>query len=156
MAATTQQLEQQIKTLLFAAEDMVQAAAAADALSAESDDVSKMRAFETALVTCYARPFTKGTGVGPLRPKKWVPAGKPRQLHHTLMLLRRKVYAHTDADSGRSARIEPVTGSDGVVHLTIAGGWWAFPRDWLPDIVTLCVTQAVRFRQEAVKLYSKL
>jgi hypothetical protein len=63
-----------------------------------------MRAFETALVTCYARPFTKGSGVGPLQPDKWVPAGQPRYLYDSLMSLRHKVYAHTDTDSGRNVR----------------------------------------------------
>ncbi len=43
---TREQLERQVKTLLLGAEDMDQAAAAAEALKSESEDVNCMRALD--------------------------------------------------------------------------------------------------------------
>ena len=67
---------------------------------------------------------------------------------------RHTVYAHTDSESGRSASIHSVTGSDGVVRLSISGGWWAFPREWIPDVVRLCNAQSQRLREAAAQIYT--
>ncbi len=155
-AAKRQGLEKKRLSLHLAASDMDQAAAAAEALAAETQDVNLMRALETAIAACYGRPFTEGTMIQRLDTGKWVPAGADRELHERLMTLRHKTYAHTDIGSGRSAGSSQISTSDGIAHTTYSEGWWAFPREWIPSVVDLCRRQAQRFRQEAAKIDAQL
>jgi hypothetical protein len=153
-----QRLEKQKLSLHLAASDMDQTAAAAEALDAENDDekVNLMRALETAIAACYARPFTKGSMVVRLNASKWVSPGHDRELHDTLMQMRHQVYAHTDAASGRSAGSSQATTSKGVLTVTYSEGWWAFPRELIPDVIDLCRRQAQHFRAEALQIESRL
>jgi hypothetical protein len=67
----------------------------------EDDDVHLMLALETALVVCYARPFTHGKRVGQLG-EEWAPEdAHERAVHDELLVLRNQAYAHTDKASGR-------------------------------------------------------
>src|SRR5438128_10835744 len=113
MSKRDEGLQKKAVSLYLAASDMEQAIAAAKALDAESENLELMRALETAIAACYARPFTKGSMVVRLKASKWVSAGAERQLHDALMELRNQVYAHTDVSSGRKARTEQVRLSDG-------------------------------------------
>ena len=64
-------------------------------------DVHARRAFETAVSVCYARPWIDSNQGGTLKRKR-LPGGWPnRDLHHRLLKLRRKTYAHTDTAGGR-------------------------------------------------------
>ena len=74
-----------------------QAAAAAEALANEHQNVHVMRALETAVVVCYWRPFASGNAVR-LDPAEWTPKD-PQEIaaHETLKALRDKVYAHTES-----------------------------------------------------------
>jgi hypothetical protein len=54
-------LEKLKESLILAAEDMDQAAAAAETLRTDtSDDEAWRRALEAAMALCYVRPFTSG------------------------------------------------------------------------------------------------
>jgi hypothetical protein len=155
-AQKKQGLEKKRLSLYLAASDMDQAAAAAEALAAETQKVDLMRALETAIAACYGRPFTEGSMIQRLNKGKWVSAGADRDLHDHLMTLRHKSYAHTDSASGRSAGSSEVSTSDGIAHTTYSEGWWAFPREWIPQVVDLCRRQAQHFREEAGKVDAQL
>jgi hypothetical protein len=156
MSKRDEGLQKKALSLYLAASDMEQAIAAAEALDAESENLELMRALETAIAACYARPFTKGSMVDRLKASKWVSAGADRQLHDALMELRNQVYAHTDVSSGRKASTEQVTLSDGTVTTTYSEGWWAFPREWIPPLVKQCREQAQQFRAAAAKVEAEL
>jgi Recombinase len=87
----------EIRAVALAASDMRQAAAAAEALANEHQNVHVMRALETAVVVCYWRPFASGNAVR-LDPAEWTPRDAQEvAAHETLKALRDKVYAHTDS-----------------------------------------------------------
>jgi hypothetical protein len=90
-------LIREIRAVALAASDMRQAAAAAEALANEHQNVHLMRALETAVVVSYWRPFASGNAVR-LDPAEWTPQD-PQEIaaHETLKALRDKVYAHTDS-----------------------------------------------------------
>lgn len=56
-------------------------------------------AFTTSLVVSYARPFTRGEGWPPFPPEFRQYSAAEIALHEHLMLLRHKVYAHSDSSS---------------------------------------------------------
>lgn len=157
MDRRTEGLKKKRLTLLLAASDMDQASAAAQALDKETENVDLMRALETAIGTCYARPFTDSSMVDRLKASKWVAAGNDRELHDFLIDWRKKVYAHTDVESGRSASGSQVTTSDGrIVTVGYSEGWWAFPRERIAPVVDMCRRQAQNFRTEALKIEAEL
>jgi hypothetical protein len=96
-ASELSRLIREIRAVALAASDMRQAAAAAEALANEHQNVHVMRALETAVVVCYWRPFASGNAVR-LDPAEWTPQD-PQEIaaHETLKALRDKVYAHTDS-----------------------------------------------------------
>jgi hypothetical protein len=155
-AAKRQGLKQKRLSLYLAASDMDQAAAAAEALAAEAQNVSLMRALETALSACYGRPFTEGTMIQRLDKSKWVTAGADRELHERLMALRHQTYAHTDIESGRNAGSSESRTSGDTTLTLYAEACWPFPRDWIPAVIDLCRGQAQRFREEAAKIDEQL
>jgi hypothetical protein len=119
--------------------------------------VEFVRALETAIAVCYWRPFTKGS-IGQLDP---VDDGPPEatgfgDLHRALEIMRNRAYAHTDKASGRDADIvEPVT-ERGIAGNALTETWWAFPREWLPDVIALAEGQRERFRAEAFAIQRRL
>jgi hypothetical protein len=157
MDKRTEGLQKKRLTLYLAASDMDQAAAAAEALDKEGDNVNLMRALETAIATCYARPFTDSSMVDRLKASKWVAAGADRELHDFLMDGRNKVYAHTDAGSGRGASGSQVTTANGeVVRVGYRESWWAFPRELIAPFLDMCGRQAHNFRSAALRIESEL
>jgi hypothetical protein len=156
MDKRTEGLQKKRLTLFLAASDMDQAAAAAEALDAEKENVNLMRALETAIATCYARPFTDSSLVNRLKASKWV-APTDRGLHDFLMDGRKKVYAHTDVESGRSAGPRQVTTVDGdVVTIGYREGWWSFPRELIPQLLDMCRKQAQCLRNEGLRIETEL
>jgi hypothetical protein len=134
---------------------MLQAAGAARALESQHDDVYLMRALETAIVVCYWRPFSASNKIGGLA-DKWAPQGdRHSELHRTLRNLRNQAYAHTDETSGRIGDVRPLSVGDQVHHVT-GESWWAFPREWIPEIVKLCIEQSVRFIKAAEDIAAEL
>src|SRR6478672_2194914 len=133
------------RALLLAASDMEQAAAAAQALDAESADVSLMRALETAIAVCYARAFTQ-ISLHRLNRAEYEPA-EPHlaELHRALIAHRDNVYAHTDKKSKRTAALIIETPSPvelpGRVDFVRQEGWEPLPREALPAVVELCLVQ---------------
>ena len=101
-------LLKQLRLLRFAAGDMQQARAAIIALlettdDDNEDDLDLILALETAIVICYARPFTHGEGVGRLG-EEWAPEDEDkRAMHDEMLVLRNQLYAHTDMRSGRDS-----------------------------------------------------
>jgi hypothetical protein len=92
-------LESEGRRLRLAESDMQQAAAAAEAIQREPEGTPLRRALETALLVCYARPFTSNK-IGALG-EEWAPTDpEGRALHHEALRLRHKAYAHSDPDSG--------------------------------------------------------
>jgi hypothetical protein len=151
----------QRERFLLAASDMEQCAAAAVALEqlyeTDGENTPLIRALETGMVTCYARPFTRTRGGARwLDETKWAPTVPRDSVHHGLIDLRNKVYAHTDAESGRTPGppilVELTPGASEVTH---SEGWWPFPRSWLPHVVGLCDEQTERFYREAQTLLDK-
>jgi hypothetical protein len=109
-----------------------------------ASDVHERRALETAISVCYARPWLGSNRVGKLR-NKWLPAaGCDRDLHKRLLELRRKTYAHTDPDGGRTALAQLGPGN----IASIGEQWMPLRGDELPESADLCERQAARFKQE--------
>jgi hypothetical protein len=144
--------------LLLAASDLYQAAAAAQALDGEADDLALMLALETALVVCYARAFTTSSllQLG----DEYAPAAgtADAELHEYLMDRRHKAYAHTDKASGRRIKEEVLleTGDTTAVVVEWEEEWLPFPRDLIPRVTDLCWRQAERFRSEAALIQLQL
>lgn len=138
-------LRNEIRRLALAEADMRQMAAAAKALqTAEGGDLS--RALETAIVVCYARPFTSNE-IGPLE-REWVPTEPElRALHEQLITLRHKAYAHTDRDFRKLILQKDADGR------TIVGeGWYGILRERLPLLIQLAVAQGRRFQGEVANV----
>jgi hypothetical protein len=145
-------VQRQVRVFVLAASDMNQAAAAARALASEENDHDLMRALETAMAVCYARPFRppRSSGLGHLDPRKWAPDERMSWLHAELLALRNHTYAHTDEASGRDASTVDFD-PDGEAAIW-REEWNAFPREWLPDVITMCHGQAGRFGGAAAAL----
>ena len=148
-------LEKLKESLILAAGDMDQANAAAAALRADtSDDDAWRRALETAIAVSYMRPFTKGAWK---LPGKYVPKQSPaKQLHQALDDLRDKVYAHSDAASGRSASMKTVVTSEGISTISYGSARWAFPIEDLHAVQALCNDQRQRFLTDAAAIHVEL
>ena len=81
-----------------------QAAAAARAVIAWMPaDVALMRALETGMAVSYARPFVDATLPRARLSKSDRPTSEGERELHDLLLWFRRIYAHTDAESGRNA-----------------------------------------------------
>jgi hypothetical protein len=140
--------------LLLAASDMDQAAAAARALQTEADGVLA-RALETAIAVAYMRPFT-GRPPGRL-PDEYFPSTSPdSERHAELKTLRNKVYAHTDAASGRSTSLKAATRDGDVVSVEWREQWVPIPRASLPALIAYLEEQRERFRSEAASIHVQL
>lgn len=140
--------------LLLAASDMDQAAAAARALQTEADGVLA-RALETAIAVAYMRPFT-GQPPGRL-PDEYFPNTSPdAEIHGELKRLRDKVYAHTDAASGRSTSLKTATREGDIVAVEWREQWLPLPREDLPDLIAHFERQRDRFRSEAASIHVQL
>src|SRR6266545_1061918 len=170
MSATEiNRLTNEIRALILAASDMRQAAAAAEALANEHQNVHVMRALEMAVAVCYWRPFASGNAVR-LDPAEWTPQD-PQEIaaHETLKALRDKVYAHTDSvikiggEKVRARDVERIedllgkleeidwTASDAPLMFT--EGWVPLNREALPGIAAFAHVQETRLieRQRALE-----
>ena len=150
-------LTKEMTALLFAADDMLEAQAAALALQemTERDTTTPavgaranphLRwALETGLSVAYARAFTSSTfqtlDRGEYRPVEpslaWI--------HDYLIEMRDDRYAHTDKDAGRSASFASATSK--------AVQWerLLFPQSRFAEAVALCELQRHRFEREALE-----
>lgn len=127
----------EITRFRFAQSDMQQVVAAAEALVDEhADGYGHLgRALETALVVCYARPFSKDNAVGSLG-HKWPPLKRFRDLHRELLGLRNRVYAHTDRTVAREVvEVSQLLGRPFSGSWTEA--WHPIDPSVLPTIITL-------------------
>jgi hypothetical protein len=75
-------------------------------------------------------------------------------LHRSLRTMRNKVYAHSE--TGRDAGVREVVTESGVAGTAFSESWWAFPDDWLADVIALATSQRDRFRAEARELSQPL
>jgi hypothetical protein len=134
---------------------MRQARAAIKALltTTEEDDVDLMLSHETALVVCYARPFTYGEGVGQLG-EEWAPENAhDRAVHDELLVLRDQAGAHTDKKSGRDVVERFELYDDGLAGFQES--WQALDREVLRTIVVpICDRQERRFKKLRTSLPS--
>jgi hypothetical protein len=152
------------QALLLALVDMAHAVAALGALEREHLDVNLMRALETAIAVSYARPFVTSSLLR-LRQADYRPADPEQsELHGDLLDLRDKVYAHTDRDSGRTARIE-ITSATGLGNLgglpaslaaQVHEQWIPLSRAKIPGYRILIEGQAQRFGVEAAGIQMQL
>lgn len=161
MTDPREHMRHRLTGLLLAREDMEQAAAAARAVIAwMPPDVALMRALETGMAVSYARPFVDATLPGARLSKADRPTSEgERELHDLLLWFRRKVYAHTDAESGRNASpiMPPEAGwPDGIPGVGYGSTWQPFPRERLTEVVEVCDRQAQRFLDEAMSIRTKL
>ncbi len=148
-------LEKRRRALSLAAADMKQAIAATEALEREASSVPLMLALETAIVVCYARPFTSSSllrlPVDEYRPDREALAF----YHDSLYEMRNRKYAHTDKDSERDALVL-LHGDVGDQHEASSVGWtWTWKplsREWLPSIRSLCEHQYLRFVSELLDI----
>jgi len=144
--------EKRKKTLGLAAADMKQAIAATKALERESMDVPLMLALETAIVVCYARPFTSSSLLR-LSLDEYRPAqASLARYHDALYEMRDRKYAHTDKDSERDASIRygDAGESEGASSVGWTWTWTPLHRSWLDPIRTLCELQYERFANEII------
>jgi hypothetical protein len=87
----------ELKRLILAEADMKQTEAGARYIEASTMNEDAHRALQTGVMVCYARPFTRRQGIGPLDRKEWAPGDVEEQaLHRSILVLRDKVFAHTD------------------------------------------------------------
>lgn len=94
-------LTRSVKRLILGAQDMIEARAAAVFLR-ERDDLGGdvRRALDTAIPVAYARPWGKRNTIGGLE-DHWLPTRPDyRAVHNEMILVRNKVYAHTDEEIG--------------------------------------------------------
>jgi hypothetical protein len=120
----------------------------------EDDDVNLMLALETATAVCYARPFTRGRGVGRLS-KEWAPEDPTeRSLHGQLIVRRHRAHAHTDARSGRDVRDRGELYDDGVAGFVES--WLAMDREVLKVVADICGRQEQRFQDAAYERLTQL
>jgi hypothetical protein len=141
----------EIKRLRIAVADMQHAAGAARHMTGMANgSLDRMhndakQALETGAIVSYARPFTRH-GVGALDKDEWAPnLDDERRLHHALIELRHKRYAHTDKTGLRG--IEDVFGDGQFSH-----SWVELKDEAWPRIETLAAAQAQRMRDLANRL----
>jgi hypothetical protein len=143
--------KKQIATRLHAAEDMIEAEVAASWLP-EVDHPWRKRVVVTGMVIAYARVFVGGDHT--LDREEYKPTD-PRlaDAHESLLRWRAKVYAHTDKESGRSAKVWPGSGGAG---RAISWQRSDFPVDRLAEAIKLFQAQRARFESEAEELQRAL
>jgi hypothetical protein len=116
------QLDRQIQILVLAAHDMDQVIAACEVLERDEHPGVLGEALATAIVVCYARPFSASNTVGRLG-KQWTPkSGTPeRELHDWLLDERDKRYAHTDQEAMRFVvhRNDSLGGFDALAEISL-------------------------------------
>ena len=168
-ASEVNRLIKEIRAVALAASDMRQAAAAAEALANEHQNVHVMRALETAVVVCYWRPFASRNAVR-LDPAEWTPRDQQEiAAHETLKALRDKVYAHTDSvikiggEKVRARDVERIEDLLGTLEeidwnapeapLMFTEGWVPLNREALPGIAAFAHVQETRLieRQRALE-----
>ena len=140
---------QQVVAFVFAAADMKQAAAAAKALKGEQEGYLR-HALETAIGTCYARPYGDNRGVGKIDKSKWAPVDdQQRGSHKFLLHWRKKLYAHSDY----TPLIRDAFHRGGN---EFSAPWVGIDQDMLEPIQVMCEAQARRFREKASELHESL
>jgi hypothetical protein len=128
-------LVNEIRRARLAQNDLRQVIAAATALKDEHLNGDLCRALETAIVVCYARPFSKSNAIGPIG-DRFVPP-ELRGLHKGLIRARDKVYAHTDLTDARD-----VVDVGALLALDVpayAEEWRPLDREGLVDVIRLAV-----------------
>jgi hypothetical protein len=150
------------QALLLALTDMDHARAALDALEREHKNVNLMRALETAIAVSYGRAFTTSSLLRLNRDEYRPDDPAQAQLHDELLTLRDKVYAHTDKEGGRTARIDVtaeieqgVEGSEINITAEVHEQWVPLRREGIPDYRLLIDGQRRRFGREAVDIDSR-
>ena len=140
-----------VKRLLLAGQDMAECRAAAQFLDSQHLPGDVCRALETAIPVAYARPWGKSNTIGALG-DHWLPTrDEDVQLHGALILIRNKVYAHTDEEieARGITDVSDIGGLDGPIFAT---SWTPLNRELLPAIVDLATAQEFRFNAAAMLL----
>jgi hypothetical protein len=134
---------------------MVECRAAADFLQERTDlNGDVRRALETAIPVAYVRPWGKWNTIGVLGPERLPRRPEQVELHNGLILVRNKVYAHTDEEIG--ARW--ITGMDkalGVPGMPLVPAWRPLNLDRLPEIAKLAEGQKARFLDGVFDLHQR-
>jgi hypothetical protein len=141
--------KKQIATLLYAADDMIEAEVAASWFP-EIENPWRKRLVVTSMAVAYARVFVTGDYTldrGEYKPADPVLA----DVHESLLRWRDKVYAHTDKESERSAMLIP-----GAASRTIAWKRSDFPIGQITEALTLFRSQRERFETEAEEVQRTL
>jgi hypothetical protein len=146
--------ERGIKRLLLATQDMAEARGAVEFLNSSTHLNSNVRrALETAIPVAYSRPWGKANTIGALG-DHWLPETPGwLELHRALIVIRNKVYAHTDEEINARGIVDisPMTGGAGPVFATE----WV-PLDPHPAIAQLAARQRDRFSEGARELQERL
>jgi hypothetical protein len=135
--------------LLFAAADMHQVMAACNA-HGDAEDVSLLRALETAIVVCYCRAFTESRLRRLNRTFAPAPRTPERELHRILMNLRRQVYAHTDPVGGRTITSHTIEERGEISRVGFTESF--HPLDNITEIRSLAADRSRLFQLEATRL----
>jgi hypothetical protein len=150
-------LTRSVKRLILAAQDMIEARAAAVFLR-ERDDLGGdvRRALETAIPVAYARPWGKRNTIGGLE-DHWLPTRPDyRAVHDEMILVRNKVYAHTDEEIG-ARWIHDMSSILGASEPVFVPMWRPLNPDLLdPRFIDLAEHQKDRFIEGFQQLQSRL
>jgi hypothetical protein len=153
-ASERNRLLREVRRFQFAQADMLQAAAAAEALLREDTNRDLCRALETAIAVIYARPFTSSNKIGALGPEWAPPEPTDRSLHDQLREKRDQVYAHSDVTPLRDViDIGAALGKD---HPVYSETWYPVSRPMLPIFIRMAREQEKRFYDAAVERETKL
>jgi hypothetical protein len=142
--------------LMLSADDCDQAAAAACALDAATDNQALMLALEAAISVCYSRAFTQSSLLQLGAEHEPNPGTTDAQFHNYLRQRRDEAYAHTDKAGGRTNSMSVSLEGAGVVRVEWQSGWLPLPREYIAPIVELCNRQAERFRAQAAEIQLQL
>jgi hypothetical protein len=152
MTTREEGLRKKQNSLLLAASDMDQAIAAATALLEEDQDGALARAYETALVVCYMRPFMSGSG---RLPNRYIPKADAKVVHDGLRKVRHEIYAHTSEASGRTTEMQ-IESEGEIFNLSWREQWLPLSRDDVRVALSLFEQQRDLFRQDACEIQVEL
>jgi hypothetical protein len=143
--------------LLFAAVDMRQAAAAAEAWAERPTNDEVHRALQTAMIVSYGRPFTSSNFFDLRKSERdYRPSDAfLRQLHDDLVTMRDRAVAHTD-EPARSKRFIELTVRGQPEVVGMEEQYEVFKRESLDALLLLFETQKEQFEHAAFELASEL
>jgi hypothetical protein len=159
---TVEQMKRELYQLSVARADIRAAMEACELMLERSEDHDEpRRLLQTAMIICYARPFTDNKPLGRIS-NEWLRDLAPEQrgLHEDLLYLRKKAVAHTDLAEIKVFIAPPGTTLPGIhqpfERLGTAVRHWALPLGDVEKIRQLCVDVGVTVSLEVETLLQKL